>query len=129
MKLLRKMWLMMISEVTKNQVFTLSLEDTFLENPHGELRVKVFITTFYFFAFRNIFFYTQLAFVFHLLRDFYILHDHILAFVFFIFSKISFTRLSLNFSPCFFFIISSFLYIWKKICEKKFGKKFIKNWC
>ena len=30
---------MMILEVTKNQGFTLSIEDTFLENPQGELRV------------------------------------------------------------------------------------------
>ena len=28
-----------------------------------------------------IFFYSQPAFVFHLLRDFYIVHDHVLAFL------------------------------------------------
>ena len=49
----------------------------------------------FFFAFYNIFFYTQLAFIFYLLRDSYIVHDHILAF----FLKkilISFRRLFFN---------------------------------
>ena len=33
-----KMWLMIISKVTKNQDFTLSLEDTFLEKPQGGVK-------------------------------------------------------------------------------------------
>ena len=32
------MWLMIISKVTKNQDFTLSLEDTFLEKPQGGVK-------------------------------------------------------------------------------------------
>ena len=35
MKFSGKMWLMIISKVTKNQRFTLSLEDTVLEKPQG----------------------------------------------------------------------------------------------
>ena len=35
MKFLRKMYLMIILKVTKNQSFTLSLEDTFFEKPLG----------------------------------------------------------------------------------------------
>ena len=35
MKLSEKMWLMIILKFTKNQEFTLSLEDTFLEKPPG----------------------------------------------------------------------------------------------
>ena len=30
------MWLMIVSKVTKNQAFALSLEDTYFEKPHGE---------------------------------------------------------------------------------------------
>ena len=35
MKFSGKMWLRIILKVTKNQGFTLSLEDTFLKNPQG----------------------------------------------------------------------------------------------
>ena len=35
MKFSRKMWLMIISKVTKNQGFILSLGDTLLEKPQG----------------------------------------------------------------------------------------------
>ena len=35
MKFSRKMYLMIILKVTKNQGFTLSLEDTFFEKPQG----------------------------------------------------------------------------------------------
>ena len=35
MKFSGKMWLMIILKVTKNQGFTLSLEDTFLKKPQG----------------------------------------------------------------------------------------------
>ena len=35
MKFSAKMWLMKILKVTKNQGFTLSLEDTFFEKPRG----------------------------------------------------------------------------------------------
>ena len=35
MKFSAKMWIMIISKMTKNHVFTLSLEDTFLEKPQG----------------------------------------------------------------------------------------------
>ena len=48
-----------------------------------------------FFSFYNIFFYTQPAFAFHLLVDFYIIHDHIVAYFFFLFFRktlISFTN-------------------------------------
>ena len=38
----------------------------------------------FFFAFFNIFFFTQKAFVFHLLVDFCIVHDHIVAFLLFL---------------------------------------------
>ena len=37
----------------------------------------------HFFKFHNIFFYTQIGFVFQFLRVSYIVHDHILAFLFF----------------------------------------------
>ena len=40
------------------------------------------------FSFCNIFFCTQQAFVFHFLRDFCNIHDHIVAFFFFFFRKI-----------------------------------------
>ena len=39
MKFLGKMWLITILKVTKSQIFTLSLEDTFLEKPRGEGQV------------------------------------------------------------------------------------------
>ena len=39
MKFLGNMWLITILKVTKSQVFTLSLEDTFLEKPQGEGKV------------------------------------------------------------------------------------------
>ena len=42
---------------------------------------------FIFFVFNNIIFYTQLAFVFPLLRDFYGVNDHILAFCFYLLQK------------------------------------------
>ena len=44
--------------------------------------------SFLFFSFYSIFFYTQQAFVFHFLRDFYIVHDHIVVFFFFFFTVI-----------------------------------------
>ena len=40
------------------------------------------VEQFYFLLFCNIFFYNQLAFVFYLLRDFYIVCDHIASFCF-----------------------------------------------
>ena len=39
MKFSGKMWLMMILKVTKNQGFTLSLEDTVLEKPQGGVKL------------------------------------------------------------------------------------------
>ena len=38
MKLSEKMWFMIIFKLTKNQSFTLSLENTFLEKPQGRHR-------------------------------------------------------------------------------------------
>ena len=56
----------------------------------------------YFFAFCNTFFYTQLASFFHLLRDFYSVHDHFLAFCCFFISE-RFGYLSLDFLKIFSF--------------------------
>ena len=42
MKFSGKMCLMIILKATKNQGFTLSLEDTFFEKPQGRFRVKLF---------------------------------------------------------------------------------------
>ena len=39
MKISRKMWLMIILEVAKNQVFTLPLVDTFFEKPQWGVKL------------------------------------------------------------------------------------------
>ena len=41
MKFSRKMWLMIILKVTKNQRFTLSLEDTFFETAGGSTKLHL----------------------------------------------------------------------------------------
>ena len=77
----------------------------------------------YFFAFHIVFFYTQLAF-FHLLRDFDILHSHILAFCFF-FSSVTFWYFDTLFlSLLFVFLIISNWQIFRHfyIYEKKLLK-------
>ena len=43
---------------------------------------SLFVKRFYFSIFHNTFIYTQIALVFYLLEDFYIIHSHIVAFCF-----------------------------------------------
>ena len=50
----------------------------------SKLKYFLIITIKRFFSFDNIFFYTEQAFVFHLLREFYNVLDHILTFFLFI---------------------------------------------
>ena len=73
----------------------------------------------HFFSFSNIFFYTQQAFVLHILRDFCNVHDHIIAFFRFLLKNISIAQKSVeylkdNISKCFLTSIRDF-YIVQKI--------------
>ena len=72
------------------------------------------VEQFYFLLFCNIFFYNQLAFVFYLLRDFYIVCDHIVSFCFSllrkedlgIFHKLFLKDLDTFLEPLFIFLIT-----------------------
>ena len=58
------------------------------EAKFSKLKYFLIIITWHFFSFYNIFFYTQKAFFFLLLRDFCNVHNHSVAFFFFFFRKI-----------------------------------------
>ena len=80
-------------------------------------------------TFYNIFFYALLAFIVHLLGDFYIIRDHIVIFWFF-FSSERFWYLSRGsfLKPFFYLLIFGWwifrhFHIWKKLYNKIYNKK------
>ena len=99
------------------------------------INIHLFVKHFHFSKFCNIFFYNQLAFVLHLLKDFYIVHNHIL--LFFFFRKILIPLTSLFWSLSLFFnnmIIFSWwifrhFYIGKKLYRKLMLKCFKAFYC
>ena len=83
----------------------------------------------HFFSFYNIFFYTRQPFVSHFLLNFYIVHNHIVAFLFFFFSKtlISFTSFFLKSFFIILIIFSWWIFRYFYICKTYFIKNFLEG--
>ena len=81
----------------------LSYTFSYKEANFSKLKYFVIIIVRRFFSFYNIFFHTQQAFLFHLLRDFCNVHDRIVGFVFF------FRKILISFKSLFFVVFLCFL--------------------